>query len=54
MIEVQESETYTKWIDRLRDVRAVARISARLVRLSLGNFGDVRSVGEGVSELRVH
>ena len=44
---------FQRWIDCLRDVRAVARIAARIDRLALGNPGDVKPVGEGVSELRV-
>jgi len=41
------------WFEELRDVRARARIQARIDRLSLGNPGDVRPVGSGVSELRI-
>lgn len=41
------------WLDRLRDSRARARIKKRLDRVELGNLGDVRSVGEGVLELKV-
>ncbi len=43
-----------KWLDGLRDARAVAKIAARINRLSEGNFGDCASVGDGVSELRIH
>lgn len=53
MIEVRKTEAFAKWIDGLRDVRARARILARIERLSLGNPGDVRAVGQGVSELRI-
>jgi putative addiction module killer protein len=53
MPEVQRTETYTRWLTGLRDRRAVGRINARIRRLSLGNPGDVRSVGEGVLEMRV-
>lgn len=53
MIEVRQTEVYARWIERLDDDRARARIEARIVRLSLGNAGDVRPVGDGVSELRV-
>ena len=44
---------YAQWFANLRDRQARARIDARVRRLSLGNPGDVRPVGEGVSELRI-
>lgn len=53
MIEVRQTDVYVRWIERLPDDRARARIEARIFRLSLGNPGDVRPVGEGVSELRI-
>lgn len=53
MIEVRQTETYAKWFKQLRDRRARARIDVRIRRVSLGNFGDVKPVGEGVSELRI-
>ena len=53
MLEVRRTEVYAKWLDGLRDVRARARILARVERLAVGNPGDVRSVGAGVSELRI-
>ena len=43
----------TDWLHSLRDIRARAQIEVRLRRVSAGNFGDSKSVGEGVSELRV-
>lgn len=54
VIEVVESTTFGRWIRTLRDPRAVARINARLRSLSLGHAGDVRAVGNGVRELRIH
>ena len=53
MIEVRRTEVYAKWLDGLRDVRARARVLVRVERLAAGNAGDVRPVGEGVSELRI-
>ena len=47
-------EVITEWLDSLRDVRAKARIAARIDRLKAGNFGDCESLRDGVSELRVH
>ncbi len=54
MIEVIQSATFTTWINGLRDREAVARITARIRRMTMGNFGDVEPVGEGVSEARIH
>lgn len=53
MIEVRETETYADWFSGIRDRQARARIDVRVRRLSLGNPGDVKPVGEGVSELRI-
>ncbi|WP_137134992.1 type II toxin-antitoxin system RelE/ParE family toxin [Rhizobium sp. FKY42] len=53
MIEIRETETYAEWFSRLKDERAKARINARIYRLSMGNPGDVKPVGEGISELRI-
>lgn len=54
MIEVRQTAEYADWFASLRDRLAKARIDIRVRRLSLGNPGDVKSVGEGVSELRIH
>ena len=53
MFEIRKTEVYVKWLDSLRDVRARARVLVRVERLAAGNPGDVRPVGEGVSELRI-
>ncbi|MBL8575925.1 MAG: type II toxin-antitoxin system RelE/ParE family toxin [Mesorhizobium sp.] len=53
MIEVRKTAAFLSWVSGLRDFGARARIAARLDRLSLGNFGDAKSVGDGVSELRI-
>ena len=54
MIEVIESATFKRWIRGLRDRNAVARINARLRNVSLGNVGDAKPMGGGISEMRVH
>ncbi len=53
MIEVRQTDIYANWFAKLRDLRAKSRIDARVRRLSLGNAGDVKPVGGGISELRV-
>jgi putative addiction module killer protein len=53
MYEIQKTETFARWLDELQDIRARARVLARIERLATGNPGDVRPVGEGVSELRI-
>ena len=53
MLEVRQTAAYVEWFTNLRDRAAKARIDIRIRRLSLGNPGDVKPVGEGVSELRV-
>ena len=52
MLEIRETQVYARWFSSLRDRRAKARIDTRIRRLSLGNPGDLKPVGEGVSELR--
>ena len=53
MIEIRKTATFGNWIDGLRDIRARARVLARIERLASGHAGDVKPVGEGVSEMRI-
>jgi len=53
MLELKQTETFRDWRVRLRDEKTRALIASRLDRLAFGNAGDVKPVGEGVSELRV-
>ena len=53
VVEIRQTEVYARWFRRLRDREARVRIDSRIRRLSLGNPGDVRPVGEGVSEIRI-
>jgi putative addiction module killer protein len=53
MVQIRKTDVYVKWLDGLKDIRARARILARVERLAAGNPGDVRPVGQGVSELRI-
>jgi len=53
MIEVRQTDEYAECFKSLRDRQARARINTRIRRLTLGNPGDLKPVGEGVSELRI-
>ena len=53
MFEVRQTEIFASWVDDLADSRAAQRIAQRIVRLQAGLFGDVKPVGEGISELRI-
>lgn len=53
MFEVRQTEIFARWLAGLRDSRAQARINARIRRLSVGNPGDAKPVGGGVSEMRI-
>ncbi|NJM99890.1 MAG: type II toxin-antitoxin system RelE/ParE family toxin [Phormidesmis sp. RL_2_1] len=53
MLEIRQTAIFAKWFKGLKDRRAKVRIQARIDRMELGNFGDVSSVGEAISELRI-
>ena len=53
MIGIRKTDLFARWLDALGDLRARARVQARIERLAAGNPGDVEPVGEGVSELRI-
>jgi putative addiction module killer protein len=53
VVEIRESATFSLWLRSLRDSQTRARIAMRVRRLAFGNYGDVKPVGEGVSELRL-
>jgi putative addiction module killer protein len=52
-IEVRKSASFDTWFRKLRDRHAKGRVVARLRRLTIGQFGDVRSIGGGIFELRI-
>ena len=54
MFDLAQTDHFSKWLRGLRDGRARSRIEARLDKLALGNPGDVKPVGHGVSEMRIH
>lgn len=53
-MQIRKTDVYSEWIDNLRDLQGRARILIRVERLSAGNPGDVKPIGIGVSELRIH
>ena len=53
VIEIRQTEQFAKWFKSLRDHNARMRINIRVRRLSLGNPGDVKPVGDSISELRI-
>jgi putative addiction module killer protein len=52
-MEIRETEAFRKWFSELGDLRAKKRIDIRIRRLSIGNPGDVKPIGEGCSEMRI-
>lgn len=53
MIEIRQTNVYAEWFSGLKDRNARVRIITRIRQLSVGNFGDVKPGGEGVSEMRI-
>ena len=53
MLDIRETDEFSKWLSALKDMRARAKVLVRVKRLAHGNPGDVEPVGEGVSELRI-
>lgn len=53
-VTVFATQQFDDWMGRLKDAQGKSRIAARIRRISLGNMGDIKSVGGGVSELRIH
>lgn len=52
-MEIRKTEHFARWLDRLKDPEAKANVLVRIARLADGNPGDVKSVGKGVSEMRI-
>ena len=53
MYIIKQTDTFSKWLKKLKDIQGKVAIIRRIDRMKLGNFGDHKSVGDGVSELRV-
>ena len=55
MYSIEKTEVFDKWLRKLKDQRAKAKILFRIQRIEEhGNFGDCEPIGEGISELRIH
>lgn len=54
MFTVLTTDTFSEWLDGLKDIRTRRRLATRLRKAELGNLGDVKSVGDGVMEMREH
>lgn len=52
-MEIRKTDTFARWIDRIKDPKAKAKVLVRITRLADGNPGDVKPVGRGVSEIRI-
>ncbi|MGH8226190.1 MAG: type II toxin-antitoxin system RelE/ParE family toxin [Gammaproteobacteria bacterium] len=50
---IEQTEVFSAWLARLTDMRVRIAIARRVERVSTGNFGDMKTVGGGVSELRI-
>ncbi len=53
MYIIEQTQTFRDWLPALRDKQATARITSRIERAQAGNLGDIKPVGEGISEMRV-
>lgn len=53
MFEIRTTLDFDQWLKRLRDAKAAVAITRRIIRASEGNFGTIRSVGEGVFEMKI-
>lgn len=54
MFLLEKTSEFDKWLKKLNDSKAKAKILLRLQRVEAGNLGDVSSVGEGIEEFRIH
>jgi putative addiction module killer protein len=52
-MDIRRHPYFDRWIRSVRDLRAISKIALRLERLADGNFGDFKSLGDGVYELRI-
>lgn len=52
-IQIKTTLTFDSWLSKLKNLRAKAKINAQIKRLQFGNFGDIKSVNDGIFELRI-
>ncbi|TYB02155.1 type II toxin-antitoxin system RelE/ParE family toxin [Aggregatibacter actinomycetemcomitans] len=53
MIQIKTTFLFDEWLNKLKNLRAKAKINARIKRLQFGNFGDLKSVNDGIFEMRI-
>jgi putative addiction module killer protein len=54
MIEIFKTDVFADWLNKLKDIKGRAKIMARIERLRMGNPGDVKALGDGIYEIRIH
>ena len=54
MFLLEKTSEFDKWLKKLNDRKAKAKILLRLQRVEAGNLGDISSIGEGIEEFRIH
>lgn len=54
MFQIKKTEYFSKWHDKLKDARVLAKVSLRIEQTKLGNFGDFKFIGDGIYEMRIH
>ena len=54
MFEIRRSAVFEAWLRGLKDRTATAIVARRIRRIAMGNLGDVKSLGDGISEVRIH
>ena len=54
MIVIKRTKVYNRWFNKLKDFRARSKINSRIYQIKNGNFGDFKSVSDGIFEMRIH
>ena len=53
MYEIKSTKTFSHWLMKLKDFKGRIAVARRIERMEHGNFGDVKSIGASISELRI-